>query len=141
MESFVVAGAVLPLTPHFSDGLVYTAFMYRMPFLVVLVWACVTLGIGAVMFLPFVWRALRRVPVLTITDTTITALLTTRARTVSKSDVLRVVTILGSVDLRIRGARPLRLPVWFYEHPALVMNQLETFVANDGPAAEAKVGS
>jgi hypothetical protein len=141
MEPFLIAGAVLPLTPHFSDGLVYTAFLYRIPLLVPLL--CAILGLGAVVFLLFVWRALRRIPVLTITDTTITALLATRTRSVNKSDVLRVVPIWpgANVNLEIRGARPMGLPVWFYEQPALVRKQLESLGTSGGNSARVGVGS
>jgi hypothetical protein len=134
-ELFLIAGAVLPLTPHFSDGLVYTAFLYQIPYLMFLICACI--GFGAVVFLLLIWRALRRVPVLTITDATITALLATRARSVRKSDVVRVVAIWpgANVNLQIRDGRPLGLPVWFYEQPALVMQQLELLVANGGSSA------
>jgi hypothetical protein len=130
VELVLIAGAVVPLTPHFSDGLVYTAFLYQIPFLIYLVCGC--LGLIAVVFLLLIWRALCRTPVLTITDRTITALLATRTRTIRKSDVVRVVRIWpgANINLEVRGGRPLGLPVWFYEEPALVMERLEPLAAN-----------
>jgi len=129
-EPFLVVGAVLPLTPNFSHGLVYTAFFYKMPFFIFLVGACVCLGLMAAVFLLFVWRAIRRVPVLTITETTITVLLARGTRSVSKSDVLRIIRIWpgANINLEIRGGSPMSLPLFFYEQPALVMDQLKAIV-------------
>jgi hypothetical protein len=137
-EAFLVAGAVIPLMPHFSDGLVYTAFLFQMPFFILLVCGCVTLGLMAIVFLLFIWRAVRRVPVLTITDTTITALLATHTRSVEKSEIASVVPIWpgANVNLQMRTGRPLGLPLWFYEEPALVMRQLARLGTVAGPSAK-----
>jgi hypothetical protein len=137
-EAFLVAGAVIPLIPHFSDGLVYTAFLFQMPFFIFLVCGCVICGLGAIFFLLLIWRAVRRVPVLTITHTTITALLATHSRSVEKSDIVSVDSIWpgANVNLRMRNARPLGLPVWFYEKPALVREQLAGLGRTTSPVAQ-----
>jgi hypothetical protein len=137
IELFLVAGAALPLRPNFSNGLVYTAFFYKMPFFILLVAACVVLGLMALAFLLFVWRAVLRVPVLTINDKTITVL-RMRPRTVDKSDVAGLVRIWPGVNinLQIRGQPPLALPIGFYEEPQLTLNLLEPLVSEpDGARA------
>jgi hypothetical protein len=91
-ELFMLAAAVLPLTPNASNGLRYTAFFYKMPFFIFLVAACAISGLIAAAFSVFVWRAVLRVPVLTITDLTITVL-QMRERSVNKADVLKIVPI------------------------------------------------
>jgi hypothetical protein len=128
MELLLIAGAVLPLTPHFSEGLVYTAFFYRMPFFLVLVGACTMLGLMALVFSMFGWRAILRVPVLTITDKSITVL-GRRTRTVAKSDVAGFVRLWpgGNVNLQIRGQPPLAIPAWLYDKPQATLNLLESF--------------
>jgi hypothetical protein len=135
MEVLLVAGAVLPLSPNFSNGLVYTVFFYKMPFFILLVAACVVLGMMAIVFLLFVWRAAFRVPVLTISDQTVTAL-GKRARSVNKADVIRIVPVSpGNINLEIRGERPLALPLFLYQQPALVMDRLKQVVAQQPGAA------
>lgn len=130
-ELFLVAGAVLPLTPNFSNGLVYTAFWYQMPFFILLVAACVVFGLMALVFPLFAWRALFRVPVLIITDKNITVRRIARARTVDKSDVVGMVRIWpgANINLQIKGQPPLALPVGFYENPQLTLNMLEPLVS------------
>lgn len=130
MEVFLVAGAVLPLTPNFSSGLVYTAFLYKMPFFILLVGACLVLGLMAIVFLLFLWRAVLKVPVLTITDKTITAL-GRRARSVDNRDVVSIVPVSpGNINLEIRGERPLALPIFLYEQPPLVRQRLNELLGN-----------
>jgi hypothetical protein len=130
MEVFLVAGAVLPLTPNFSSGLVYTAFLYKMPFFILLVGACLVLGLMAIVFLLFLWRAVLKVPVLTITDKTITAL-GRRARSVDNRDVVSIVPVSpGNINLEIRGKRPLALPIFLYEQPPLVRQRLNELLGN-----------
>jgi hypothetical protein len=135
MELFLVAGAVLPLTPNFSDGLIYAAFFYKMPFFILLVAVCVILGLMAIVFLLFLWRAAFRVPVLTISNTTVTAL-GRRARSVNKTDVMRIVPVSpGNINLEIRGERPLALPIFLYQQPALVRERSKELVAQRPRAA------
>lgn len=129
LEVFCVAASVLPLTGNYSNHLVYTAFFYKMPFFIVLVTASVVLGLMAIGFLLFVWRAVLRVPVLSITDTTITVL-GYRPRTVKKSDVVGIVRIWPgtNINLQIRGQSPLAIPIWCYDEPHLTLCQLEPLV-------------
>ena len=135
MALLLVAGAVLPLTPKFSKGLVYTAFFYRMPFFILLVAACAVLGLMALDFVLFVWRAVLRVPVLTISETSITVL-GRRSRSVNKSDVTGIVRIWpgANINVQVRGQPPLALPVGFYEDPQLTLRHLEPLVSNAGSA-------
>lgn len=126
MELFLVTGAVLPLTPNFSRGPVFTAIFYQMPFFILLVAACMVLGLMALIFALFVWRAVLRVPVLAITDGRITVL-GMRTRTVLKSDVTGLVRLWpgGNINLQIRGQPPLAIPAWLYEKPQLTLKLLE----------------
>ena len=132
MEAILAALAVLPLMPNFSNGLVHTAFFYRMPSFILLVGACVFLGLLALIFLLFLWRAIAGVPVLTISEETVTAL-GWRPRSVSRSNVLRMApTSPGNINLEIRGERPIALPIFLYRHPRLTRERLNEVVAR-GP--------
>jgi hypothetical protein len=140
MELLLVAGAVFPLTPNFSQGLVYTAFLYRMPFFILLLASCVVLGLFAVVFLLFLWRAVLRTPVLTISGEAVMALGST-VRLVSKADIVRVVSVSpGTINLQIRGERPLALPIFLYQQPGLTMDRLGELISQQ-PTPAAHVAS
>jgi len=126
LELFLIGGAVLPLTPNFSRGLVYTAFLYQMPFFMLLIGACSVLGLMAIVLLLFVWRAVLRLPVLAISDSDITAL-QLGPRTVAKCDVNGIERIWpgGNINLKIRGQPPLALPIFLYEEPRRTLQQLQ----------------
>ena len=129
-ELLLIGGAVWPLTPNFSKGLFYTAFLFKMPFFVLLIASCGVFGLMALVLLLFVWRAVLRVPVLTISEKTITVL-RMGLRTVDKSDVIDLVRIWpgANIIVQIRGQPSLALPVGFYDDPRLTLDQLEPLVA------------
>lgn len=116
IELLLITGAVLPLTPHFSNGLYYTSFLYNMPFFIVLSAACLIFGVMALAILPLLRLAILKIPVLYISRDSI-CISVLRQRCVRKKDILSITYLWpgGNVNLKIRGERPLSLPIFFYE--------------------------
>ena len=66
LEAFILAIAICPLLPGFSEGLRYSAIFYTRVLFPVMVGCCLMLGFLAILFLRVVWRALARLPAIEI---------------------------------------------------------------------------
>ena len=132
MEFLLIGGAVIPLFPGFSIGLRYFSFLYRMPFLLLLVAACVILALFSIGLLPILWLALRRVPVLIISKDQI-CVSVIRKRCVSKSIVIRSIAIWpgGNLNLELIKGKPIAIPIFVYENSLDTKRRIEEFVLNE----------
>jgi hypothetical protein len=126
----VTTGAILPLTRGFSNGLVYTGFFYKVPFLVL--GCCIVLGLISLASLPMLWWAIVRAPALVISEGTI-SVRGLRERVGNVADVTRVVSIWPGANLNVefRNRRPMAVPLFLYEQPLATKQKLQLMA---GPA-------
>ena len=125
LELCVVTIAALPLTPHFSDGLRYTALFYRWPFFYFLLAACGLLFTCFILILPLLWIALLGKTALEISDHHIVTYgLFRRSVEISRIDPIGP-SRLGSVLIRQGGKPIISLPLFLYRNPRSIRDMLD----------------
>jgi hypothetical protein len=134
IELAIGAGAVLPLWPHFSEGLRYTGFWYMGPFYPVLVGTCVILGLIFLAFVPIVCRALFGRPAIVISD----GLLTVHSNYAKTAELRDIVGIQrqfgGNALIKLQSGKTLLAPMSLCEQPSLVWQHLQSVIAtSDAP--------
>lgn len=133
VEVIVGAGAVVPLIPHFSDGLVYTAFWYTSSFFPILLTCCAMLGFLFLASLPMVWRALVGLPAIVIADGRLTVYSNWR-KTAALEEIREVQPQFGNALIKLANRRSLTAPVFLCEQPALTLQHLQAMARSQNPA-------
>lgn len=130
IEVVLLMLSVLPLTPGFSKGLLYTAIFYQPPFNIVMVLACCFLGLLFLVLLPLLWRAILGLPAIEVTGETVT-IYGTSGRSVSKSSITHLEEPkLGNSTVRIAGGRNITLPVFLYKNSSESWEQIKALLSH-----------
>lgn len=123
IELIVLTIAIVPIAPVFPHRLIYAEFLYQWPYSLILYVSCAVLGIGFILLLPLLWRAIFGLPGVVVSGDAV-IVYGIIGRSVKTSEVTKVSPMIyGSVTIK-SASRSVTLPVFLLEEPDQVLTKL-----------------